>query len=225
MDKALNIDKANELAERLKHLELACVEHPFVAGIADGSLPVERLKDFSIQDYWFLQEVYKIGALTVLRSPEVWAEELNVGKLYDEIGHCDLLFKFARAIGVTRRDFEDTRQLPGTMAITNYFHKICMFGNPAEFGAALGSVSKVFLEICSRITEGLTRHYRLSDEDIEFFTTHSRGTEARHHLLDWKLVSAFTKSENDYEKVFRAARLALQYEKMFFDTVMSATIK
>jgi len=222
IDKALNTDAAKELAEKLRPFELACLEHPFVKGVVDGILPIERLRIFSIQDYLFLQEVYKIGALTILRSPEVWAEELNLGKLYEEVGHCDLLTKFARAVGVRQEELQHAKQLPGTMAITNYFHTICLFGTPAEFGAALGSVSKVFLGICSRVGDSLRSRYGLSEGDIEFFKIHSTGAEAAHHALDWKLVSTFAQSDEDCARAFRAGRLALEYEKMFFDSVMSA---
>jgi len=222
MNIGVHTPTARELMARLRPFQSACVHHPFVVGIVKGTLPIGRLRIFALQDYMFLQEVYKIGALAILRSPEVWAEELNVGKLYDEVGHCELLLKFGGAIGLEIKDFSEAQQLPGTMAVTNYLQTVCLFGGPAEFGAALGSVSKAFLEICARVSDGLRRHYGLRDEDVQFFAIHSSGSEAKHNELDWKLASAFMGSEEDLGRAFLAAKLALHYEKMFFDSVMSA---
>lgn len=209
------------LTEAIGPTRAKCVNHPFVLDVQRGVLPIGKLSEFAKQDYLFLQDVYKLGSLIVLNSPDAWSQELNLSKLHEEVGHCNLLVKFAEAIGVGKKEIESAEPLPATMAITSYLFRVCTFGTIYEIGAAMGAVSSAFLEISKRMAEGLRSKYRLSAEAVEFFETHSKGMEAKHHVLDLQLVSAYARSEDDLKRAIRAASLALAYETMFFDAVYS----
>ena len=43
-------------------------EHPFVKGIADGTLPVEKFRFYMIQDHKYLMQYAKVFALGVLKG-------------------------------------------------------------------------------------------------------------------------------------------------------------
>lgn len=43
-------------------------KHPFVTGIGDGTLPIEKFRYFMLQDYVYLYEYAKVFALGVLKS-------------------------------------------------------------------------------------------------------------------------------------------------------------
>lgn len=45
-----------------------CLEHPFVAGIGDGTLPVEKFRYFMLQDYLYLFDYAKVFALGVVKA-------------------------------------------------------------------------------------------------------------------------------------------------------------
>jgi thiaminase/transcriptional activator TenA len=63
------------LFERLKtaaHVEWrAYTEHPFVAGLADGTLPAAAFRHYLVQDYLFLIEFARAYALAVYKSPRL----------------------------------------------------------------------------------------------------------------------------------------------------------
>ena len=50
-----------------------CLAHPFVTGLGDGSLPVEKFRFFMLQDYLYLFDYARVFALGVVkaRDPEL----------------------------------------------------------------------------------------------------------------------------------------------------------
>ena len=49
----------------------AYTEHPFTAGLADGTLPEAAFRHYLVQDYLFLIEFARAYALAVYKSPEL----------------------------------------------------------------------------------------------------------------------------------------------------------
>ena len=47
--------------------------HPFIAGLGDGTLPLENFQFYMIQDYIFLIEYSRVLALAVAKAPELEA--------------------------------------------------------------------------------------------------------------------------------------------------------
>ena len=55
------------VSERLRQAAASiweeCLRHPFVTGIGDGTLPVEKFQYFMLQDYLYLFDYAKVFAL------------------------------------------------------------------------------------------------------------------------------------------------------------------
>jgi thiaminase/transcriptional activator TenA len=49
----------------------AYTEHPFTAGMADGTLPEAAFRHYLVQDYLFLIEFARAYALAVYKSPQL----------------------------------------------------------------------------------------------------------------------------------------------------------
>ena len=47
----------------------ACIEHPFVTGLADGSLPPQRFARYMEQDAYFLDAFARAYAMALAKSP------------------------------------------------------------------------------------------------------------------------------------------------------------
>src|SRR5207248_5123813 len=62
---------ADELWARHAPIWEAVHRHPFVAGIGDGTLPVERFRYYIEQDYVFLLEYGRVLALAVAKGVEL----------------------------------------------------------------------------------------------------------------------------------------------------------
>ncbi|MFN8532550.1 MAG: thiaminase II, partial [Dehalococcoidia bacterium] len=61
---------SDELRAAADPIWQAQLEHPFVRGIGDGSLPIERFLYWVKQDYRFLIEYCRLFALAAARSPD-----------------------------------------------------------------------------------------------------------------------------------------------------------
>ncbi len=61
---------AEELWRANQHLARACLEHPFVQGIASGELALERFRVYVGQDAYFLDAFTRAYALLLAKSPD-----------------------------------------------------------------------------------------------------------------------------------------------------------
>ena len=70
------------LHERLwkNNLDLAqrCLEHPFISGLGDGTLPVSAFRRYVAQDAYFLRAFLSAYALCTARSPDIEAAAVLV---------------------------------------------------------------------------------------------------------------------------------------------------
>lgn len=108
------------LSERLRAqtepVRAACLAHPFVRGIADGSLPPEVFARWVRQDWLYLQAYAAVleGAVTVAptESAERWRE------LHDlTVNHeLDLHRAFARRFGIDPVDLDRSEPTAATVA-------------------------------------------------------------------------------------------------------------
>jgi thiaminase/transcriptional activator TenA len=62
---------AQQLQVRHASIFARVMDHPFVRGIGDGSLPVERFRFYIEQDYAFLIEYSRVLALAVAKGREL----------------------------------------------------------------------------------------------------------------------------------------------------------
>ena len=60
----------DEIWETIEPVHLRIVEHPFVTGLTDGTLPQEAFKRYIVQDVLFLQEYARALALCAARAPQ-----------------------------------------------------------------------------------------------------------------------------------------------------------
>ena len=83
----------------------AYLDHPFVRGIADGSLDEEKFRNNMVQDYLYLVEYARVFALGVAKARDMESMRLfagYVGQILD--GEMDIHRGYMGLFGVTRED-------------------------------------------------------------------------------------------------------------------------
>jgi thiaminase/transcriptional activator TenA len=112
--------------------------HPFVRGIGDGSLPVERFAHYVRQDYLFLVEYARMLALGAARATDVETmrrfAEIAQAILGEEM---ELHRAFAREFGISETQLEAEPPAPTTQAYTDFLVRTAALGDLAELAAAL----------------------------------------------------------------------------------------
>ena len=112
--------------------------HPFVRGIGDGTLDVEKFKFYIAQDYVFLVEFVRVLALAAAKS-----DDLATMQRFTELQHATLTREmelhrgYCARFGITAGDLEATRAAPTTHAYTRHLLSVAYGGSVGEIEAAM----------------------------------------------------------------------------------------
>lgn len=129
---------ARELQERHRAIFAAVLDHPFVRGIGDGTLPVERFRCYIEQDYVFLLEYSRVLALAVAKGPELGAMARFAELLHATLNVEMALHRgYAAKFGIAEAELARVAAAPTTYAYTRHLLATAYAGSPAEIGAAL----------------------------------------------------------------------------------------
>jgi thiaminase (transcriptional activator TenA) len=127
-------------------------EHPFVRGIGDGTLAVERFEHYVRQDYLFLVEYARMLALGAARAPDLTTmrrfAELAQAILGEEM---ELHRAFAREFGIDEAELEGELPAPTTQAYTDFLVRTAALGELGELAAALLPCMWGYAEVGQRL--------------------------------------------------------------------------
>ncbi len=123
-------------------------EHPFVRGIGDGTLDLERFTHWIRQDYRFLIEYCRLFGLAAARAPDLD----TLGRFADLLQatartEMDLHRAYAREFGISEAELEREPMAPTTRAYTDFLLRVAATGDFAELAAALLPCMWSFAEI------------------------------------------------------------------------------
>ena len=129
---------AQQLQVRHAPIFARVLDHPFVRGIGDGSLPLERFRFYIEQDYAFLIEYSRVLALAVAKGRELpgmghFAELLHATLNVEMALHRGYAAKF----GITDDALARVAAAPTTYAYTRHLLATAYAGSLPEVAAAL----------------------------------------------------------------------------------------
>ena len=127
-------------------------QHPFVRGIGDGKLDMEKFKFWLRQDYVFLIEYARLLGLAAARSPDLGTMTRFAGLLEETLEtEMSLHRAYANEFGVSREELEQEPPAPTTRAYTDFLLRIAATGDFVELAAALLPCMWSFSEIGQRL--------------------------------------------------------------------------
>lgn len=128
--------------------------HPFVRGIGDGTLDLERFCFWIRQDYLFLIEYSRLLALAAARSPDLDTMKRFANFLHETLHkEMDLHRSYSADLGITAVDLEREKMAPTTRGYTDFMLRTATVGDFAELVAALLPCMWGFNEIGRRLAE------------------------------------------------------------------------
>jgi len=127
-------------------------QHPFVRGIGDGSLSLDRFKFWVRQDYVFLIEYSRLLAVAAARSPDL-ETMTRFATLLKETSDTEMSLHrgYAAEFGISREELERESAAPVTQAYTDFLLRVATTGDFAELVAALLPCMWAFSEIGQRL--------------------------------------------------------------------------
>jgi thiaminase (transcriptional activator TenA) len=128
--------------------------HPFVRGIGDGTLDVERFGHWLRQDYLYLIDYARLFAAGVLRAPDL-PTMTTMAQLVHEILHTemDLHRSYVAEFGITTEDLERETKAPTCQGYTDFLLRTATTGDFAELLAALLPCMWGYAEVGQRLAE------------------------------------------------------------------------
>ncbi|MCY9659229.1 thiaminase II [Paenibacillus chondroitinus] len=209
---------SKRLYDRLQPVWRRNHAHPFVQGMGDGTLDLEKFRFYMIQDYVYLKDYAKLFALGAVKSDDLAVMGKFAALLDSTLNEEMSLHRaYAARFGITEEELEQAKPSPITLAYTHYMLHTAQNGSLAELTAALlpcmWSYSEIGKEL-SRLT-GASEHSYYGDW-IKMYSSEEFGELAQWciGLLD-QLAEGKPEAElNRLEEIFLNTT---RYEYMFWE--------
>jgi thiaminase/transcriptional activator TenA len=116
----------------------AQLDHPFVRGIGDGTLPLDKFCFWVRQDYVFLIEYCRVFALGAARAPD-FDTLVKFAELLHETAHGEMEIHraYAREFGIESVDLAAEAPAPTTRGYTDFLIRVAANTDFSELAAAL----------------------------------------------------------------------------------------
>jgi len=127
-------------------------QHPFVRGIGDGTLSLDRFKFWLRQDYVFLIEYARVLALAAVRSPDLETMTRFAALLKETVDtEMNLHRTYAAEFGISCEELERELPAPTARCYTDFLLRVAAIGDFEELAAALLPCMWAFSEIGQRL--------------------------------------------------------------------------
>lgn len=126
----------------------ACLRHPFVTGIGDGTLDMEKFRYFMLQDYLYLFDYARVFALGVVkaRDPELMRVfAANVDAILG--GEMKIHRAYMKRLNITEEQVFSVKPALANLSYTNYMLSVAQTGGPMEIVASILACSWSYAEI------------------------------------------------------------------------------
>lgn len=126
----------------------ACMRHPFVTGIGDGTLDMEKFRYFMLQDYLYLFDYARVFALGVVkaRDPELMRVfAANVDAILG--GEMKIHRAYMKRLDITEEQVFSIKPALANLSYTNYMLSVAQTGGPMEIVASILACSWSYAEI------------------------------------------------------------------------------
>ena len=126
--------------------------HPFVRGIADGSLAEDKFRFYMIQDYIYLIDYAKVFALGVAKARDMQTMRLFASYVHQILdGEMEIHKGYMKRLGISLEEAESTPAALDNASYTAYMLKVAYEEGPGEIAAAILSCALSYEHIARRI--------------------------------------------------------------------------
>ncbi len=127
---------SDQLREEARPIWERVFQHPFLAEIEAGTLPIEKFRYYLIQDWKYLEAFARGVALALAKAPDAAALEVISKRLVTPIEK-PLHRKLMGLLGITESDVQETPIAPTNLAYSNHVVSVAALGSLGAAAAAL----------------------------------------------------------------------------------------
>ena len=207
-----------EIENQTLSIRQAILEHPFITGIGDGSLPIDRFKYYVIQDYAYLIDYSRALAIASARAIDLqdmsWFARLLDETLNREM---ELHRSYCQNFGISLQELESVEPAATTMSYTNFLLKTAYQGSFGELVASLLPCQWGYWEIGDHLLKrGLPTSAPLYVEWINMYSS-EEFTELAHQIREMADRIGAGASFTEQAAMRRAYTNSVQLEHRFWD--------
>jgi thiaminase (transcriptional activator TenA) len=192
--------------------------HPFVRGLADGTLPVDRFRFYLEQDYLFLIEYCRVFALAAAKARDLPTMNLFAGLLSDTLTvEMQVHRDYCKRLGLGEPAFESACPAPITLAYTRHLLTAAYAGTISHIVAVVLPCQLGYAEIAAALArEGRGGGNSFYAEWIAAYTSREFTEGARRlvELLDKLAEGLPAREAGDLEDLFLTSS---RYEYLFWE--------
>lgn len=128
--------------------------HPFVRGIADGTLDREKFKHYMVQDYLYLLDYARVFALGVAKARNRESMALFAGYVTQILdGEMDIHRSYMERLGISLDEAERTPMAQDNLSYVSYMLRVAYEEGPGEIAAAILSCALSYEVIAKEMTK------------------------------------------------------------------------
>lgn len=130
----------------------ASFKHPFVTGIADGSMPLDCFRYYVLQDSYYLSHFAKVQSLGAAKAIDLYTTQrlaIHAQGTYNaELG---LHETFVKQLGITETEKDNFEPAPTAYAYTSHLYRAAYNGHLGDVIAAILPCYWLYYEIGERL--------------------------------------------------------------------------
>jgi thiaminase/transcriptional activator TenA len=131
----------------------ASFRHPFVTGIADGTLPLDCFRHYVLNDAYYLSQFARVQALGAAKSPDLYTAGRMAAHVQGTYGaELALHEKFSGMLGITEEERAAFEPAPTAYAYTSHLLRAAYTGHLGDIIAAILPCYWLYLEIGERLS-------------------------------------------------------------------------
>lgn len=214
-----NIQTTERLLDASREIWEGYLSHPFVRGLADGSLAVNKFRFYLLQDYLYLFDYAKVFAQGVVKSRE--PEVMRVFSSYVASilnGEMEIHRGYMARLGITEEQAEAVQPSLSNLSYTAYMRAVAAEEGPAEIMAAVLSCAISY----EYIAKWIVKNYPDADKH-DFYGEWVRGYASEDYAAEnQRLIALMERLSADYTDTQRQHLVDIfvacsRYEAMFWD--------
>ncbi len=194
----------------------AILAHPFITGLADGTLPAESFAFFVVQDALYLKQYARALAAVASRAPEPGAMRMFARHAADAVTvEQELHSTLLPALGIRAADAAAAQAAPTNLAYTSYLLATIRGGTYAEGIGAVLPCYWIYREVGAELLRAGSPDPRYQ-RWIDTYGGDEFGEVVREVIAEADRVGA-SLSEAERALAGRHFRTTSRYEWMFWD--------
>lgn len=209
---------SERLFQKVEPLWQSYLEHPFVKGIGEGTLPKEKFIHYMKQDYVYLIEYCRVFAIGSAKANDLKTMTMFANLLHGTLNfEMDLHRQYVRKFGIADEELEATKPSATMMSYTSYMISQAQLGGVENAVAAVLACAWSYNWIGKQLATwpGALEH-ELYGEWVKTYSS-DEFTKLANDCIELINEIAKGRSEEELKRLEDIVVKTSQYEYMFWD--------